>query len=426
MSKNTFRQSRRAFLQKSAAAAGLVAEGSLLRALTTANYALGSHLPAWQSGSLDIHHINTGRGNSTLLICPDGTSILIDAGASNGAVKFLNTARPDDSRRPGQWIGRYASRQLRAVQRHELDYALTTHFHPDHVGEVGPSSPKSPLGDYLLTGIADVEEEIHIRRLIDRGYPLYNYPQPARDISALNYIAFAKSLAARGSKVERVRVGSADQIRLEHNAGDSPAFSIRMLAGNGEVWTGRGQETAPHFPTIESLKPADLPSENSCSIAIKLSYGRFSYFTGGDLTCDTNYGRDPWRDIETSASRAAGPVSVATVDHHGYFDAAGPDYVRALKPRVWILQAWHASHPAMSVLANLYSTELYGGTRDVFAVGLKEEAELTTARFSDLMKSREGHVLVRVSATGNEYQVIILDDTDESGRVKAWFGPYQA
>jgi hypothetical protein len=78
----------------------------------------------------------------------------------------------------------------------------------------------------------------------------------------------------------------------------------------------------------------------------------------------------------------------------------------------------------MSTFANLYSTQLYAAARDVFSLGLNEAAALTTARFSDLLKSREGHVLVRVSAPGDEYRVIILDDTDESDRVLAIFGPY--
>jgi len=417
-----FRTTRRAFLRHSTAFAGLGAGTALLHALSPAGALVGDTLPAWRPGELDIHHINTGRGNSALMICPDGTSVMIDAGASNSAVKFLNPARPNDSRRAGQWIGRYAKRQLRPTQNDYLDHVILTHLHPDHLGEVGPTSPRSPSGSYLLTGISDVEEEIHIRHLVDRGYPSYSYPQPPQDPSALNYIAFARSLTARGSSIDRVQVGHIDQLNLRHDANAFPTFSIRMLAGNGEVWTGHGEKSAPHFPANPSA--ANFPSENMCSIALKVSYGQFTYFTGGDLTCDTNYGRDPWRDIETPVSRACGPVSVATVDHHGYYDAAGPDSVRALRPRVWILQAWHASHPAISTLANLYSTQLYSGERDVFSVGLKDEAALTTARFSDLMKSRDGHVLVRVSAPGDRYQVIILDDTDESDRIKASFGPY--
>src|SRR5690606_8392419 len=43
---------------------------------------IGKVLPDWEEGYLDIHAINTGRGESTLLIFPDGTTMLVDAAAS--------------------------------------------------------------------------------------------------------------------------------------------------------------------------------------------------------------------------------------------------------------------------------------------------------------------------------------------------------
>ena len=36
--------------------------------------------PAWEEGEMDIHHINTGRGEAVFCIFPDGTTMLIDAG----------------------------------------------------------------------------------------------------------------------------------------------------------------------------------------------------------------------------------------------------------------------------------------------------------------------------------------------------------
>ena len=78
----------------------------------------------------------------------------------------------------------------------------------------------------------------------------------------------------------------------------------------------------------------------------------------------------------------------------------------------------------MSVLANLYSPVLYPGARDVFCLGLHPAAALSCARFSDLFKSSQGHVLVRVAPGGAEYSVLVLEDADESDRVKAVFGPY--
>ena len=40
----------------------------------------GKTLPAWSEGCLDIHFINSGRGECCFYILPDGTTLLVDAG----------------------------------------------------------------------------------------------------------------------------------------------------------------------------------------------------------------------------------------------------------------------------------------------------------------------------------------------------------
>jgi hypothetical protein len=75
----------------------------------------------------------------------------------------------------------------------------------------------------------------------------------------------------------------------------------------------------------------------------------------------------------------------------------------------------------MPVLANMYSPLLYPGPRDVFCLSLHPAAALSCARFSDLFKSTQGHVLVRVVPGGPEYSVLVLQDGDDSNRVKAVF-----
>jgi hypothetical protein len=78
------------------------------------------------------------------------------------------------------------------------------------------------------------------------------------------------------------------------------------------------------------------------------------------------------------------------------------------------------------VLNAVYSVVLYSGDRDVFATGLVPAAGLADTRFSDRMLSQHGHVVVRVSPGGAEYEVIVLDDSVEEGKVKARFGPYRS
>lgn len=416
---------RRDFLQLSGAISATAATPRWLAALPHTLDA-DQRLKPWQRGYLDIHHINTGRGNSALMICPDGTSVLIDAGAAHSPLPLMNPARPNDSLRAGQWIARYVQRQLRSTGADSLNYAVLTHLHPDHVGQVTAESPQSPHGSYRLTGISDVAETVPIRRMIDRGFPHYDYPAPPQDPSATNYIAFAQAQARQGVPVERLRAGAVNQIRLVHAPMEHPAFAVRGLAVNGEIWTGTGTSTRQQFPPLATLQPSEYPSENMTCIALRVDYGRFRYYTGGDLTGSTRYGEEPWRDIETPVSQVAGPVHAATVNHHGYFDAAGPDFVRALQARVWVLQAWHASHPDMAVLAHLFSPELYPGPRDIFSAGLHPAAALTNARFVSQCRSTEGHVLIRVHPDGETYEVIVIDAREESNRVMACFGPYEA
>jgi hypothetical protein len=384
----------------------------------------GEPFAPWRPGGLDIHHISTGRGNSTLFVLPDGTTMMVDAGAISAPLTYTIKPRPDASRRPGQWIARYAQRHLKAAQRDAIDYFLLTHFHGDHMGQVSPESPKSKDGSYVLTGISDVADVLPIGQTIDRDYPAYSYPAPLTDASTRNYISFVKSRLAKGQgTAAKIQVGSADQVKLLRQPQSFPTFSVRNLAANGEVWTGVGDATRQLFPKPELLLPDQLPSENMCCLAIRLSYGKFDYYTGGDLTGSNNAGEPAWRDIESPVARVAGPVEVAILNHHGYVDSIGAEYVRSLRPRAFILMAWDSAHPAISTLSRMLNKTLYPGERDIFATALMPENKIVNRRLAEL-KSDDGHVVVRVAPGGNEFRIVILDNSDESDRVKAEFGPY--
>jgi beta-lactamase superfamily II metal-dependent hydrolase len=382
-------------------------------------------LPAWKPGILEIHQIATNRGNSSLLILPDGTSMMVDAGAIYGTSPYLSDPLPSNQRRPGEWIGRYAKRRLDASGLKTIDAFLLTHLHGDHVGYLSPDPTLSSDGTYSLTGVSDVAAIVPIQRFVDRAWPDYTYPGPAAADFQKNYRAFLHSQINAGRKVERFRPGSKDQFALQHKSVDYPSFEIRNLIANGEVWTGKGEQTRKLFPELSTLKPADYPAENPCSCAIRLRYGKFGYYTGGDLTNDTNYGRDPWRDSESPAAEACGPVSVAVTNHHGYFNANGDRYVRALQPQVFVIPTWDSAHPTVNVLNTLFSKAIYSGNRDVFATLVKQENRIANKKTDDL-KSRAGHIVTRVEPGGEVFAVHILSNADESDTVTASFGPYNS
>src|SRR5215813_2628572 len=73
----------------------------LLTLAVTTSLALPAQtpLPAWTPGTLDIHQIATGRGNAALFVFPDGTTLLVDAGAAGDGLPESDP-HPDASRTP--------------------------------------------------------------------------------------------------------------------------------------------------------------------------------------------------------------------------------------------------------------------------------------------------------------------------------------
>jgi len=386
---------------------------------------IGQPLTPWSEGVLDIHHISTGKGNATFVIFPDGTTLLIDAGAQTTPIPYA-TAKPNDSRRPGEWIARYIE-HFHPGPSPVLDYALMTHFDPDHIGLVDQNSPLSSSGAYRLSGITDVGERIAIRTVIDRGAPEYDYPEPLDNEIVDNYRRFLEYQAGKqGMNVQRLIPGRNDQITLRFDPASFPEFEVRNLASNGVVWTGVGTNTRQHVPPLESLASEDFPSENLLSNAIRVSYGPFDYYNGGDLTGIPNVGNPPWQNMEIPVAQAIGPVDVHVVNHHGSIDPSSPYFLAALRPRVDIIPAWSPTHPAPSVLKRLLSERAYPGPRDVFILEFREPTKATIGARAEQVKSDGGHVVVRVAPGGGSYRVFVLDNSSESFTVKAIHGPYES
>ena len=386
----------------------------------------GGVLPPWSPGELDIHHINTGKGDSIYFIFPDGTTMLADAGAT-GRKDRVTPPRPDGSRRPGEWIARYVLHVAPGGAAPQLDYALVTHFHGDHLGDISDASPLSKSGGYRLSGLTEVAEYIPIGKLLDRGWPDYNRPLPVAGQMVENYRAFLKSrMEKNGLRVERFEPGRNNQIVPLKSPQSYGGFEIRNIVASGVVWTGEGAGTRQLFPPLEKIARRDWPDENMCSIGFLLRYGKFRYFRGGDLPGVPAAGALEWHDLETPVAKAVGPVDVNVATHHAYQDTQNAFLVATLRPRVDVILVWAPSHPGALVLARLLSTRLYPGARDIFATNLMEATRAVIGTSLDNLKSDHGHIVIRVAPGGASYRVIVLDDAAETYRILAVHGPYES
>lgn len=363
-----------------------------------------ARFPAWTMGNLDIHHINTGRGNSTFVMLPDGTTMLIDAGNGGNQPPRGTASRPDTSRTPAEWIIRYAQ----AMGASRLDYGLVTHFHNDHMG-----------------AMPGVMKGMPIETMFDRAWPNYDYPAVDHaEFKNADFIEYRELLRQGTSKAQRLSPGRDDQIVLKHDRAKYPELRVRNIAANGEVWTGQGTSTTRVFPDLKAVPQADWPTENMSSLGIRISSGKFDYYTGGDIPGRPRPGYPSWHDVETTVARAVGPVEAAVLNHHGNRDSTNEFFVSTVRPRLWIIPVWSADHPGHDVLDRMYSTRLYPGPRDVFATNMIEANKIVIGPLLDRLASSQGHIAIRVAPDGATYQVFILDDSGETYHVKKTFGPF--
>lgn len=416
--------------------------GGLCRFVSAQATTIGKPIAVWQNGYLDIHHINTGRGNAAFIILPDGTTMLVDAGELSPLDKRTFTPRnaaikPDSTKKPFQWIAHYIGK-IHPENNGKIDYALITHFHDDHFGAWYDNAPLSKTGKFYLTGITGIGDILNIGKLIDRGYPSYNYPYDLKKLSAKygggeiefgktmhNYFSFINEKRKQGSVVETLVAGSKKQIKLIKNPSAFPSFYVQNVKSGPWIWKGEDSSTINQFPGYDPADRKTWPDENSLSLAVTINYGTFSYYTGGDNPGMIFPGDDPLRNTETKIAKAIGEVDVASMDHHGNRDAINEFMIKTLRPRVWIGQTWSADHPGHEVLLRLTNKHIYDQPGDLFSTNMLDANRHVIGPLIDrAYKSQQGHVVVRVSPGGKQYFIIILDDNDPELKVKSAFGPY--
>lgn len=399
------------------------------------------NFPQWEKGYMDIHHIETGRGNCCFIIMPDGTTMMIDAGdfdaenfEKNYAPMYAPQIYPNNSYTVGSSIINYLS-NIMGPGKARIDYFLLTHFHNDHYGSVVKDSPSSVNG-YKLAGISAVGDVVPIKNWIDRAWPDYNYPidlknnpkgnggiEPASFNNLLKFISF--QVKNKGMKAEAFKVGTDKQFRLLYDAKSYPEFSVRNIKANNLVWTGKATKTRELF-TLDDLLAKGRYNDNQMSTAIVVKYGNFRYYAGGDNSGLVDQDHQEWYDIESQMAPVIGRVEAMSLNHHSNRDASNQTFLNTLDPKVVVAQAWSPDHPGAEVGHRLISSNIGTQKRDIFYTYFCPETSIGMGPwFERRLKSKLGSVVIRVNALG-EYKVYVLDARKSTPTVIGTFGPYKS
>lgn len=393
---------------------------------------IGKPLSPWAEGCLDIHAINTGRGECTFFIMPDGTSLCCDAGELDMGTSAHPRVdqKPNADTRPFTTYGNYMKHFLPGSVKY-LDYMLMTHFHNDHFGsatEQGYNNVTRGGQTWRQTGIMALYDVVPFDKMIDRAYSSsdvkYEFvEQSGTDVSAgydsyASFIYWARS--AKGLKVERAKLNSTSQIKLLNNPSAYPDFVVEVNAVNGYV-KGEVQENANKL------------SENGNSISFMISYGDFDYLTSGDGGTNQGMGMRLARAVNKK-------IEAMKAHHHFAWNTMSGDMMKIYQPKVVVSQSFYDHQPDMGhdwkCNGKDYSVNSSHEFQNAWkAYGTDQEKHWYFTNIHPTiaqmypgevlkMKSRNGHVVIRVKEGGDEFYVYVLDDTDTEYKVVQIDGPF--
>jgi beta-lactamase superfamily II metal-dependent hydrolase len=286
----------------------------------------------WVDGNLEIHHINIGQGDATLIVGPTGRSLLFDAGES-----YWNSSADAEK------IGPYIEGVLGCKQ---LDYVVISHFHCDHIGYVGYGG---------LWNLVEVQG-FTVGQMLHRDYGSYLGATSGTFEGWRDYLA--------GAGADKLHPTIASEGTSQVDLGTGVTFDIVGVDGNGAIKPG--DFSADSTP----------PSENDYSIGAVISFGDFDEWIGGDLDGEfytSEYGYT-YHDIELSAAPEVGDVEIYRVNHHGSDHSSNATFVNQVDPEISIVSVGSDNtygHPRQSVMdlilatSDVYMTERGDPTTDI-------------------------------------------------------------
>ncbi|MGH7152167.1 MAG: MBL fold metallo-hydrolase [Planctomycetota bacterium] len=240
-----------------------------------------------QAPTLKIYFLEVGQGDSTLIVSPTGTSLLVDGGP-NGSGN--STVVPF----------------LLSLGVTTVNYAVATHYHADHIGGL----------DEVASGMNGPGV------CYDRG----TVAVP----STVSYTDYVSAVAG-------VRLTIAPGTAIALGGG----VTVTCTNVNGQIFGG---------PTVSVSGSSQ--EENSRSIGLKVEFGSFDFWIGGDTTG----GGNGTADVETPLGPTVGNLEVLKASHHGSWTSSNASFVAATDPDVAVFSCGDGNpfdHPSIEAINHL-------------------------------------------------------------------------
>ena len=374
---------------------------------------IGKALPLWSEGCLDIHFINTGRGECCFYILPDGTTLLVDAGEIETDNETV-AQRPNSTVRPVVTYASYIKHFLPDGKKY-IDYCAPSHLHIDHIGSSKVSTETAPAG-YRKAGLTSLFDLVPFKHILDRAYPDYPTDNSHATIPMIDgqlskdWGVFVKWGVKEGKFTADIFTPGQKQITLLNNAEKYNNFSILNICANGFAWSKSG---------LVGKKSAE---GNPASCGFHISYGPFDYIACGDLTSSAQnlmaqYFVDFIGDRKLEAFKC---------NHHLASNAWGSQMQSTgFNPRVVLNHCFSVNKPdpekwkyVLDLGLNFFATNIH---KDIQA-----KPEVISNKLLEKTSAYDGHIVLRVSDNGESFYVYTLDDTNFDYIVKTIHGPYQS
>ncbi len=371
---------------------------------------VGKTLSAWSEGFLDIHTISTGRGECLFVILPDGTTMVIDAGEfSRETSEYKNVQqRPNALVRPTETYANYI-RHFMPLGHDMVDYFHLSHFHMDHMGNLESEYSSFTEGGYVLSGVTALYHRIPFREVVDRAYGAYEELAVGSmsEASLANYKKFLNyNVQKKGLKASQFELGAVNQFAMLYNASAYPELRIDNICSNCKIW--------------ENGKPVDIyagksKAENAASCGLVIRYGGFDFLTAGDI--------GDYQDLEYRVAKVAGRVDAAKAHHH-------------LSPHSMCKKAMQVMLPQTMVATSFYVRDIQPDKSKFDYIADMGCRLYCTSVGESLLKlypadyakcsATSGHIVIRVAPKGDSYKVYVLDDSNNSYKIKLIDGPFES